>query len=113
MYGLHHVSTITSSCDLGDYTRVGLWSSIEVYVGVVCACMPGIRAFLTQVYPAGRWAKVKNSNNHVEEYLSPGTIESGGNAKEMDIRTYESGSTETTVHTTGESSTENIFRMFN
>lgn len=32
-----------------------MWSAIETYVGVICACMPGMRAFSRQVFPGNRW----------------------------------------------------------
>jgi hypothetical protein len=35
-----------------DYVEVGYWSTIEVPVGVICACMPAIRSLFSQVFPA-------------------------------------------------------------
>ncbi|KAK0628088.1 hypothetical protein DIS24_g10834 [Lasiodiplodia hormozganensis] len=34
-----------------DYTPVGYWSTIEIHVGIICACMPAIRALLMQWMP--------------------------------------------------------------
>ncbi|KAH8889021.1 hypothetical protein GQ53DRAFT_604331, partial [Thozetella sp. PMI_491] len=34
-----------------DYTRVGVWSIIEIDVSVICTCMPGIAALLRRVCP--------------------------------------------------------------
>lgn len=35
-----------------DYVTVGYWSTIEVHVGIICACMPAIRQLLRNVFPA-------------------------------------------------------------
>jgi hypothetical protein len=34
-----------------DYTEVGYWSTIEVPVGIICACMPAIRSLFSLVFP--------------------------------------------------------------
>ncbi|KAE8152129.1 hypothetical protein BDV25DRAFT_170775 [Aspergillus avenaceus] len=34
-----------------DYVEVGYWSTIEVHVGVICACLPAIRSLLTRISP--------------------------------------------------------------
>lgn len=34
-----------------DYVEVGIWSTIEVPVGVMCACMPSIRALFRDIFP--------------------------------------------------------------
>ncbi|KAI1491996.1 hypothetical protein F5X96DRAFT_692524 [Biscogniauxia mediterranea] len=34
-----------------DYVEVGYWSTIEVPVGVMCACMPAIRSLFSLVFP--------------------------------------------------------------
>ncbi|KAG8164103.1 hypothetical protein KVR01_006021 [Diaporthe batatas] len=34
-----------------DYVEVGYWSTIEVPVGVVCACMPAIRSLIATIFP--------------------------------------------------------------
>lgn len=34
-----------------DYVEVGYWSTIEISIGIVCACMPAIRALLSHVFP--------------------------------------------------------------
>ncbi|KAI5925427.1 hypothetical protein F4810DRAFT_78801 [Camillea tinctor] len=34
-----------------DYVEVGYWSTIEVPVGVICACMPAIRSLFSLVFP--------------------------------------------------------------
>ncbi|KAE8376829.1 hypothetical protein BDV26DRAFT_305352 [Aspergillus bertholletiae] len=34
-----------------DYVQVGYWSTIEVHVGIICACLPAIRSLLTRICP--------------------------------------------------------------
>lgn len=36
-----------------------------MYVGVMCACMPGIRAFFTQVLKIGDWKRSKEGHERV------------------------------------------------
>jgi hypothetical protein len=35
-----------------DYVTLGYWSSIELHVGIICACMPAIRQLLRNVFPS-------------------------------------------------------------
>ncbi|KAL1987280.1 hypothetical protein VTN96DRAFT_4308 [Rasamsonia emersonii] len=35
-----------------DYVPIGYWSTIEVDVGVICACMPAMRSFLFHLFPS-------------------------------------------------------------
>jgi hypothetical protein len=34
-----------------DYFEVSIWSSVEITVGIICACMPTIRQALTKIFP--------------------------------------------------------------
>lgn len=34
-----------------DYTSTSVWSNVEVYVGIICACFPHIRTLLTHFSP--------------------------------------------------------------
>ncbi|KAK9545726.1 hypothetical protein V6Z77_009280 [Aspergillus fumigatus] len=34
-----------------DYVEIGYWSTIEVHVGIICACLPAIRALLRRLCP--------------------------------------------------------------
>jgi hypothetical protein len=34
-----------------DYVEVGYWSTIEVPVGIICACMPAVRSLFSLVFP--------------------------------------------------------------
>ncbi|KAG2415252.1 hypothetical protein HFD88_006443 [Aspergillus terreus] len=35
-----------------DYVPIGYWSTVECHVGIVCACLPAIRALLRRVSPS-------------------------------------------------------------
>ena len=35
-----------------DYVDLGVWSTIEVPVGIICACMPSIRCLFRNMFPA-------------------------------------------------------------
>ncbi|KAH8675578.1 hypothetical protein BX600DRAFT_177444 [Xylariales sp. PMI_506] len=35
-----------------EYVEVGYWSTIEVPVGIICACLPAIRSLLAQLFPS-------------------------------------------------------------
>lgn len=56
-----------------DYTSLGLWSIIELDVGIVCACMPGMATLLRHILPRA-FGTLKGSSN--------GTVNTN------DIRTY-------------------------
>jgi hypothetical protein len=45
-------------------------------VGVFCACMPGMRAFYTQVFPGKRWKE--NRCKRSQDYTSSGHPSSSG-----------------------------------
>jgi hypothetical protein len=34
-----------------DYVEIGYWSTIEVPVGIICACMPSIRSLFSKIFP--------------------------------------------------------------
>ncbi|GAD97455.1 predicted protein [Paecilomyces variotii No. 5] len=46
------VEFATTSNVTWDYVAIGYWSTIEVHVGVVCACLPAIRSLLVHVFPS-------------------------------------------------------------
>src|SRR4051812_5240184 len=35
-----------------DYTPIGYWSTIEVHLGIICACLPTIRALILRIFPS-------------------------------------------------------------
>ncbi|KAL1883977.1 hypothetical protein Daus18300_000085 [Diaporthe australafricana] len=47
-----------------DYVEVGYWSTIEVPVGVICACMPAIRSLIATVFPKVFGSTQKRSEYH-------------------------------------------------
>lgn len=34
-----------------DYVEVGYWSTMEVPVGIICACMPAVRSLFSLIFP--------------------------------------------------------------
>jgi len=48
--------TLVALLNTDDFTYAvespGIWSIIEVDVGILCACMPGIRALLSAIFPS-------------------------------------------------------------
>ncbi|KAB5522976.1 CFEM domain-containing protein [Coniochaeta sp. 2T2.1] len=45
-----------------DYVEVGYWSTIEVPVGIICACMPAVRSLFSLVFPKVFSTSRKGSN---------------------------------------------------
>ncbi|KAL2361572.1 hypothetical protein RJZ56_005529 [Blastomyces dermatitidis] len=35
-----------------DYVEMGYWSTIEIHVGIICACMPAMRSLLRRLFPS-------------------------------------------------------------
>ncbi|OBT73679.1 hypothetical protein VF21_06164 [Pseudogymnoascus sp. 05NY08] len=56
-----------------DYVELGYWSTIEVPVGVICACMPSIRALFRNVFPSifGTTQKGQSSTGRLSTTLTP------------------------------------------
>ncbi|KFY46047.1 hypothetical protein V495_02687 [Pseudogymnoascus sp. VKM F-4514 (FW-929)] len=56
-----------------DYVELGYWSTIEVPVGVICACMPSIRALFRNVFPNifGTTQKGQSSSGRLSTTLTP------------------------------------------
>jgi len=42
---------------IGDFVGLSLWSAIEIYVGIMCACMPGMRALYSKLFRGRKWSK--------------------------------------------------------
>ncbi|KAK2804840.1 hypothetical protein FQN51_001482 [Onygenales sp. PD_10] len=34
-----------------DYVELGYWSTIEIHVGIICACMPAMRSLFRRIFP--------------------------------------------------------------
>lgn len=45
-----------------DYLSLGLWSIIELDVGIICACMPGMATLLRRLLPSV-FESIKGSSN--------------------------------------------------
>lgn len=43
--------TTDTSNPTWDFTSITMWSSIEVTVGIICACLPSLRLFLARIFP--------------------------------------------------------------
>ena len=44
--------------DIDEYASTLLWSSVEVNVGIICACMPVLRPVLKKIFEAGKsWGR--------------------------------------------------------
>jgi hypothetical protein len=37
-----------------DYTAIGYWSTLEVHVGIIIACLPAVRSLQRRVFPSSR-----------------------------------------------------------
>jgi hypothetical protein len=46
-----------------DYLSLGLWSIVELDVGIICACMPGMAALLRRVLPRA-FASLKGTSKN-------------------------------------------------
>ncbi|KAJ5312061.1 hypothetical protein N7508_002891 [Penicillium antarcticum] len=55
-----------------DYVSVGYWSTVEVDVGVICACLPAIRSLLRRVSP-GLFGDTEKAKSYGMNSRSPGT----------------------------------------
>ncbi|ORY66543.1 uncharacterized protein BCR38DRAFT_430610 [Pseudomassariella vexata] len=51
-----------------DYVEAGYWTTIEVPVGIICACMPAIRSLFSLVFP--RAFGTTRGNNYASGYAS-------------------------------------------
>ena len=43
-------STVVSHI-VGDNAAIGMWSSIEMNMGIICACLPPLRPLVTRMFP--------------------------------------------------------------
>lgn len=90
-------NTSASSADEeGDYSWVAslsfMWSAVEVHVGIICACVPGVKPLAAKVFPSLRgrikhagearrsplnksedtnWTNTVSSNHHASPPVSP------------------------------------------
>ncbi|KAH8651299.1 hypothetical protein BX600DRAFT_473351 [Xylariales sp. PMI_506] len=53
-----------------DYWSVALWSSVEITIGMICACMPSLRVMLMRVMPGILGSTRDQSNKYYQRYGS-------------------------------------------
>ncbi|KAL7624459.1 hypothetical protein AAE478_006024 [Parahypoxylon ruwenzoriense] len=53
----------------GDFVDVGIWSGLELYVGIICACLPNFHSFLKPVYA---WLGLSSSSRATPSYPTSG-----------------------------------------
>lgn len=58
---------------IGDYVRVGYWSTIEIHVGVICACLPALRSLLRRLWPSAFGDTAKGTGTANSKGVSGGT----------------------------------------
>lgn len=63
-----------------DYVPIGYWSTIEVHAGILCACLPAMRALLYKWFPRLRGASTARSGKYSNGYYGDGTNRSRGGA---------------------------------
>jgi hypothetical protein len=63
-----------------DYQSLGLWSVIELDVGIICACMPGMAALLRRMLPTvfGTTKGSKGSKESGSGYSDPRSLSKNG-----------------------------------
>jgi hypothetical protein len=49
----------------GDYFEAGVWSTVELDVGIICLCMPNLRIILIYIFPSLGSTTYKSSDKHV------------------------------------------------
>ncbi|KAF5635816.1 CFEM domain protein [Fusarium sp. NRRL 52700] len=72
-----------------DYVEIGYWSTIEVPVGIICACMPAIRALFGIIFPKvfASTNRSKNSYANISESKQLPSDKKGGNTPQITIET--------------------------
>lgn len=75
-----------------DFLPIGIWSIIEVCVGVICACLPAMRAVLTKLLPKV-FGTSSNRTGGKQHYYSgskygPGGVGGGGSSSNGKMMSY-------------------------
>ncbi len=53
---------------------VALWSTVEINVGIICACLPSLRSLVVRIFPSSNWATdVTSRHDFTERNLGFGT----------------------------------------
>ncbi|CAG8959455.1 hypothetical protein HYFRA_00001353 [Hymenoscyphus fraxineus] len=53
-----------------DNYEVGVWSDLEINVGIICTCMPCLRLLLVRMFPKIFGGSVNRSTNYAKNYAS-------------------------------------------
>ncbi|KAL8698201.1 MAG: hypothetical protein Q9201_006699 [Fulgogasparrea decipioides] len=82
---------ITSSlANQGDFSWIAslsfMWSAIEVDVGIICACVPGIKPLAARVFPS-LFRRIKHSRHSGNQYYGPGDAQWAGHNNPMALAT--------------------------
>lgn len=74
--------------ETGDYVQLGYWSTIEVDVGIICACLPAVRKLLRGVFP-NTFASTVRSGAKTPGYSHTRSAQSGGGNRFIKNEEYE------------------------
>ncbi|ETS81013.1 hypothetical protein PFICI_06015 [Pestalotiopsis fici W106-1] len=100
---LYRLKTITrftlSRNPTADFVDVGIWSGLELYVGIICACLPNFHSLLKPVYArigsffasktkGPQSASSGSRNSHERKYVLP-IAETGPKSTTVEIATFE------------------------
>jgi hypothetical protein len=67
----------TSTNQTMDYANLAVWSLIELDVGVICACMPGMAGLFRRLKKRGNEYMRSRSSNNASQMLSGGGTKLG------------------------------------
>ncbi|KAL5379990.1 hypothetical protein DPSP01_008028 [Paraphaeosphaeria sporulosa] len=76
------ISFATSTNPTWDQADAANWSTIEINVGIICACMPALRLILVRIFPRALGSTQYASNQYYAKYGTnrSGAFKSGHNA---------------------------------
>ncbi|KAK4176438.1 hypothetical protein QBC36DRAFT_311118 [Triangularia setosa] len=63
-------TSYTSTNPTGTVACIFMWASLEINIGIICACLPGIRLLLSNLLRRGGW--LIDSPSHISLADSPG-----------------------------------------
>ncbi|KAH8647679.1 hypothetical protein BX600DRAFT_475714 [Xylariales sp. PMI_506] len=66
-----------------DYQAVSLWSSVEITVGIICACMPTMRVILVKAFPVILGSTQRRTNQQGTDKYNLNGSHSGGGVREI------------------------------
>lgn len=77
-----------------DYTAIGYWSTLEVHVGIIIACLPAVRSLQRRIFPSTR---TQNSSYYLGPAGAYGYNSKGGSSFPSSIGKSKGPSNVTTV----------------